>query len=43
MSGGEKVYEIPCTWMSWGVVRIKAESLEKAIEKASLASLPLCR
>ena len=37
-----KVYKIPCTFKLFGVMDVKAESLEKAIEKArSTEPLPI--
>ena len=36
-----KEYGIPVIWSSWGIVRVKAESLEDAIDKAEYeGSLP---
>ena len=29
-----KTYRIPCSWQMYGVMDVKAESLEEAIEKA---------
>jgi|TARA_R110000824_G_scaffold158995_2_gene333150 hypothetical protein len=30
-----KVYRIPCTWEMYGVMEVRAECLEEAVEKAS--------
>lgn len=35
-----KEYEIPVTWEVWGTVKVKAESLKEANEKAIEAPLP---
>ena len=36
-----KQYKVPVTWSSWGIVYVKAESLEDAIAKTeSEGSLP---
>ena len=36
-----KTYRIPCSWQMYGVMDVKAESLEEAIEKASGGSTAL--
>ena len=28
------IYKIPCVWQVWGIMKIKAKSLEEAINKA---------
>ena len=35
-----KTYKIPCVWQMYGIMHIKAKSLEDAIEKAEDAPLP---
>lgn len=35
-----KTYKIPLVWQSWGIVEVKAGSLEEAMDKAREGSLP---
>lgn len=35
-----KNYKIPVVWQSWGIVEVKANSLEEAMDKARAGSLP---
>lgn len=31
---GHKVYKIPCVWQMWGILRVKAKTLEEATRLA---------
>lgn len=35
-----KTYTIPCVWQMYGLMKIKAKSLDEALEKAYMAPLP---